>query len=141
MAKLDNPAAAAAKWKTNLSNARQAITDGVNGVTESPTAAAARNLDKYRMGVNDAVDSGRMQNALSKVTAADWKQSMIEKGIPRIATGASAAEAKVAANNGPLFAAIKSARASVLAMPNTTPDDRINRMVQFTRLMSQYKQR
>jgi hypothetical protein len=70
------------------------LTDGVNGVTEAPTAKAAQVLDRYLAGVTAAVSSGRMAQALNNVSLQDWKSAMLSKGKARIAQGVQAAQQK-----------------------------------------------
>ena len=91
------PQQVAAKWASNTSNASQAFKDGVNGVTESPTARAAANSSAYLSGVQQAVASGRWQAALNAVPLDSWKASMLTKGAARISGGVQAAIPKMTA--------------------------------------------
>lgn len=90
-----NPQQVAAKWTRNLSAAGESIRQGVMAVTESPTAKAAQAQDRFLAGVQASVASGKWQRGLQRVTLEDWRQSMLEKGLNRIATGAAAAEGKM----------------------------------------------
>lgn len=92
---MKNAADVANKWATNLASSTQAIQQGVQAVTTAPTQLAAQNLNAYLAGVNHAVSSGKMANALQKVSLPDWQNAMIQKGIPRIASGAQAAKPKM----------------------------------------------
>jgi len=85
------------KWAANLSGAVNQIKAGVQAVTTSPGVAAAAAIPQYLAGVNDAVSSGRMANALNSVTLSGWQQATINKGIPRISSGANAAIPKMTA--------------------------------------------
>ena len=87
-------ASAAERWVSGLSGSTGKITEGVNAVTSSPTEAAASSLDRYLQSVTEAVQSGRMADQLRKVSLESWKQSFIQKGIPRIAGGARASQGK-----------------------------------------------
>lgn len=87
---------AAEKWARNLGASTQAMTDGVNGVTDSPTAKAAQAVDRQVAGVQRAAASGKTAQALNAVTLQSWKDSMTKKGIPRVAAGATQAQPKVA---------------------------------------------
>lgn len=90
-----NPAMVAEKWQRNLSGAQESIRAGVNAVDESPTAKAAARAEAMVAGVQRAVSDGKWQRGLQRVSLQDWKQSMLEKGIPRIASGAATAVPKV----------------------------------------------
>lgn len=103
----------AQKWSQNLTASTQSITNGVNAVTVSPTQLAAQNVQGYLNGVNAAVTSGKWQRNLQKVTVQDWKNSMLQKGIPHIQTGATQAQAKVAQVMGPLLQFIYDTRDSI----------------------------
>lgn len=87
----------AAKWAKNLSSSTASITAGVNAVTVNPAATASSRAQAYAQGVQDAVNSGKYQRGLARVTLQSWQQSMINKGIPRIASGAQAAVPKMQA--------------------------------------------
>ena len=84
----------ARKWQRNLSGSVESIRNGVQDVTVSPTEKAAAKADQYLIGVQSAVDSGKYQAGLRRVTLEQWKQAMLDKGVPRIASGASAGEPK-----------------------------------------------
>ena len=84
----------ARKWQRNLSGSVESIRSGVQDVTVSPTEKAASRADQYLIGVQSAVDSGRYQRGLRSVTLEQWKQAMLDKGVPRIASGAAAGAPK-----------------------------------------------
>ena len=87
----------AAKWARNLSSASTSMVAGVNAVTVNPAAAAAAAIPAYLAGVQAAVQSGKMARALGKVSLQQWQQAMIQKGIPRVASGAANAVPKMQA--------------------------------------------
>lgn len=85
-----SPQDIAAKWKANLSASGQRLTAGVQSVNVAPGQVAARNKSGYVQGVMDSQDKWAAN--VAKVSLSDWQQAMIQKGVPRIATGAAAAE-------------------------------------------------
>lgn len=89
------PAQIADKWASNLSNATSSITAGVNGVTEAPGAKAAAAADYWLARTQAA-----KQKFITKsgaVTLQQWKDAMLNIGVPRVASGASANKPKMAA--------------------------------------------
>lgn len=88
---------AATNWKNGMSNSGTKLTAGVNAVTQSPTAKAAQAVDRMVAGIQRAAQSGKIAAALNAVSLQDWKDAMINKGVPRVAAGASAAVPRVQA--------------------------------------------
>lgn len=87
------PEQAAAKWSTRLQNSTTDMTTGVRGVTEAPGIAAARQKTLWVQRVTNSAD--KWARRVSAVSLTDWQTAMIDKGIPRIAGGATAAVPKV----------------------------------------------
>lgn len=90
-----DPNAAAQKWKDRLS---QAATDGtlergVMKVTVAPGQAAARQADAW---ANNTVAAKATWQKNVQVPLAQWQQDMLTKGKDRVATGATAAQDKMA---------------------------------------------
>ncbi|SRR6266567_553679 len=89
---MKDASAVSKKWAQNLGAAGQAITDGVNRVTQAPGLAAVAQKAAYVAGVTANADKWGKRTAA--VTLPDWQQATISKGVPRIASGAAAAEPK-----------------------------------------------
>jgi hypothetical protein len=90
-----SPAQIAEKWARNLGAAGESIRQGVEAVTEAPGQKAAARSQAYLDGVMRAVSSGKWAENVGKVSLADWKNSMVTKGLGRIAAGATAAKGKM----------------------------------------------
>lgn len=134
-----NAADVAAKWATNLSASTQQIQKGVQAVQTSPTALAARNPDGYLQGVQAAVSSGKWQARLNNVSLASWQQSMIQKGIPRIQSGAAAGKGNMQSFMQSFLPYVYSAQASLASQPRGNLEQNIQRMQTWTRAMAAYK--
>lgn len=135
------PQQAAEKWQRKLSAAGTDIQNGVSRVTESPTAAAARNIQGYLQGVQDAVQSGKLQAGLQRVTLQQWQSQMTNIGIPRISAGAQAALPKMQQFMADFLPYEDAGVAQVRAMPKVTLEDGIARANAMIRYNAAYKRR
>ena len=132
---MPTPAAAAQKWANNLGAATAAYTAGVQAVTAAPGQAAAAAVDRYISGTQAAAQKFATKSAAVSLTS--WQQSAINKGAPRLATGATAAQAKFTAALTSLFPAISQAVASL--PPKGNLQQNIARSVAFQTAMANYK--
>ena len=129
------------KHARRLKGASEDMRRGVERVTESPTLKAAAKKDKMRAGVNAAIDSGKWERGLKRVTLEDWKGQMINVGIGRVAAGIDAAAPKVVAFAGELLPHIDRVKGELTKLPDLTLDDNINRMTTFIRGMAKFQRR
>jgi hypothetical protein len=125
------------KWGQNLSAAGQAIQNGVSRVQQAPGVSAAQAADRYAAGVQKAVANGTWQNNVSKVSLQSWQQSMVSKGIPRLAQGIAAAQANKQAKVTQLLNAVDTAVAAANQLPRGSIEQNIARSAAFARAMSQ----
>ncbi len=105
------------------------IRSGVQAVTTSPTQAAAAAVNTWQQRVADPNTARKFQASLSRISLADWQNAMINKGIPRISTGAQAAIPKFQAFMQQFLPFEDNIANQVRQMPKATLDDRINRAV------------
>lgn len=133
------PQEAANKWSRRLGAAGEDIRRGIERVSVAPGQQAAAQQPKMRARTLEAIDSGKWARNTAAVTLPDWKRAAIDKGVPRIASGATDAEPKMAAFMSELLPAVDAAVARVDAMPSTTLDDNIARMTTFVRQMADFK--
>ena len=114
---------------------------GVERVTSAPTAAAAAKKDKMRANINVALDSGKWERNLRRVTLEDWKGKMLNKGLGRVATGIDEAAPKVRSFAAELLPYEDTLKAQVDKLPDTTLEDSINRMTTWARGMSKFSRK
>lgn len=136
--KLD-PTRAKDKWVRNLSGATEDIRAGINAVTESPTAKAAAAKDKWFAKIQIAQQEDRFAKGLLRVSLADWKKAAIEKGVNRIAGGAVANQDKMEKFMKDFLPFVETVRDKVQAMPSTTFEDNIQRMIANARGLKEFK--
>lgn len=83
----------AQNWASRLGQSTQKIQAGVEAVTVAPGQAAAANVQGYVQGV--AASASKWQRNVAAVSNADWQQATIQKGLPRVSSGAQAAIPKM----------------------------------------------
>ena len=127
------------KQARNLKNSTEDIRRGISRVTEAPGAAAVRKQDKMLNNVPDAINSGLWAKKTAAVSVQDWKESAINKGVNRIASGIDAAKGKNLPKAERLLAAVDRAAGAANALPSDTLDDSIRRMETFVRRMHDSK--
>jgi hypothetical protein len=129
------PDVIAANWASKLAASTQKITDGVNGVTVAPGQAAARQADVWL--ANLQASQAKWKTRVSSVSLADWQSMMITKGIPRIASGATAAQPKFQQFMTQFLPYVQAGRNSLPA--RGTLDQNINRAVTMMRHNAAFK--
>lgn len=137
-----SPQSVAQKWVNNLSNATTSIREGVEAVTTAPTEKAAARSDAYVAGVQRAVQDGKWQNGLRRVTLADWQRSMLDKGLTRVASGASAAKPKMEEFLSDFLPFVEQGKAAIdRELPRGDAEQNIQRAVAMMRHNMKFKRR
>lgn len=134
---MPNPADAAQKWAQNLGAAGTAYTAGVQAVTQAPGQLAANAADRYVAGVQASLPKFKANTAA--VSLADWQNAAVNKGAPRLATGATAAMPKFSNVLTQLFPYIEQVRNSL--PPRGDIEQNIARSAAFQRGMSKFVRR
>lgn len=131
------PEQIAQKWSNNLAAAAPYITAGVNAVTVAPGQAAARQVDAWINGVQAARQ--KWQTRVASVSLQDWQQAMINKGVPRVASGAQAAQPKMAQFLGEFLPFQERVTQQVRSMPRGSLEAGIARAVAQIRGTAQFQ--
>lgn len=129
------------KHARRLTAAVEDIRRGIDRVTESPMDKAIAKKDKMLANLTAAVNDGRWERGLKRVTLDDWKTKTRDVGVGRIAAGIQAASGKVVAFAEELLPHIDAGQAKLKNMPDITLEDNIARMTTFVRHMSNMKRK
>jgi len=129
----------AEKMARRLKASTEDIRRGVERVDVPPTAKAAAKKTKMLTNLTEAVQSGKWEAGLNRVTLEDWKRQTLEKGIGRIASGIDGAREKIEVFGAKLLAYEDRVMAEVEKMPDLTLEDSIARMGKWTREMAKFK--
>ena len=129
----------AANWQRGLANSGEKIKAGVMGVTEAPSQRAIRAIDRQVAGVQRAAADGTTAAGLQRVSLSDWQNSFVTKGLPRIATGATAAQPKFADFMTKFMPAVEAAKASL--PPRGDLEQNLQRATSMARALHNFKYR
>lgn len=129
------PNQVATDWASRLAASTTKIKAGVARVQTSPGALAAR--QKTVWAANVAAAKTKWASRLAALPLSTWQQDMNTKGIPRIASGAQAAQTKFANVMSQLLPYIDRTVASLPARGSL--EQNIARSAAFIRGMSQFK--
>ncbi len=135
MAVKQDAATIAANWAQRLGASTTKIQAGVQAVTVSPGQAAAANKSGYVQGV--AANADKWGRNVAAVSLSTWQQDTINKGLPRISTGATAAQPKMEAVMAKMIPYINS---GLTQLPKRAGlDANIARMDAWARYMAKFQ--
>lgn len=124
------------KWVNRISGATQEIQTGVQNVTVAPGQLAAQKSDKW---LNNVTASAPKYKAnVGAVTLQSWKDSFINVGIPRIATGAQQKQGKYQNFAEQFYPYLDRGVQQIKAMDDTTFEARVQRAVAMMRYNKQF---
>lgn len=132
---MPSPADAAARWAQQLGAASARYTAGVQAVTIAPGTLAARAGPLWAQ--NTAAALPRFQKNSAAVQLGDWQNAAVNKGAPRLASGAQQAQPKMEAALTRVFAHINQVRGSL--PPRGDIEANIARAAAFARGMNKLK--
>lgn len=98
-------------WSNRMAAARDKAQRGVESVTVAPGQAAARQKAVYVQNVQAKADTWARN--VQAVSLNEWQQAYISKGLDRMASGAAAAEGKVAQFMSKLLPAIQTIKSTL----------------------------
>lgn len=114
---------------------------GINRVTEPPGQAAAAKKDKLRAKLLAKIDDGTWERRVASVSLEDWKASMLNKGVGRVASGVEAAASKVEDFAAQLIEYENSLLSRIDGMPDLTLEDSIARAREWITGMSKFSRK
>lgn len=115
------------KWNTRMKQSVTDIQNGINAITENPAEKAIAAKDKMLQGVTQAVQDGRWEAGLRKVTLADWKAKTAAKVGERLAGGVDGAMPKRREFDTWMVTTMNNILPTINAMPKMTIQDSINK--------------
>jgi len=127
------------KYARRMKGALEDIRRGVDRVTEAPTKKAAEKIDKMRERWLRALEEGKIQRGLERVSLDEWKAKMKDKGINRIPAGVDGAKDKMKDFADKLLKHIDAGLQEIKSMPDVTIEDSIARVEKWIRHMSKFK--
>jgi hypothetical protein len=130
------PAEVQAKWASRTAAASGEWVAGVNRVTQAPGQAAAAAADKWLMAVTNSKDKFRTR--VGAVTLEAWKAATAASQA-RLADGVNRKKDKVGAFMAQFLPFASQVSDRVRAMPSTTFEDRIARMVANARGLAEFR--
>jgi len=138
MAKL-TPSEFQEKHARRLTQSVEDIRRGIDRVTVNPCELAAAKKDKMLANLTEAVNDGRWERGLKRVSLEMWKSKTRDIGVGRIAAGIAGAKEKVISFAEQLLPHIDAGQAALATMPDLTLEDNIARMTKFIRHMADMK--
>jgi len=127
------------KHARNLKAARDDMIAGADRVTVAPTELAAKKIDKMKANFVKAIDSGKVERGLHRVTLEDWKTKYKEIGVDRVAAGIDGAKAKVISFANELLPFEATLQKQVDGMADLTISDSVARATTWIIGMSKFK--
>jgi hypothetical protein len=136
MAVLPTPDEIVDKWGRRLKAATEDIKRGVEKVSVAPSQEAIKKKDLLKKQLIEAIEKGRWEKQLAKVTLDDWKTKMVNVGVGRISSGVDAAKDKMTDFATYLVKAVNEARAEIRTPYTGDIENSVARAAEFIRAMA-----
>jgi len=127
------------KHARNLKAAREDMIAGADRVSVSPTELAAKKIDKMKANFVKAIESGKVERGLKRITLDDWKTKYKDIGVDRVAAGIDGAKAKVIAFASELLPFEATLQTEVNKMSDLTLSDSVARATKWITGMAKFK--
>lgn len=121
------PQQAADDWANNLGASTGKMQRGINAVSESPGAAAARQKDKWLAQLQASANKWAQNTAA--VSLDYWKSQMNGIGLQRVGQGATAKKAKMAKHMAAWLPHMDALQQKLASMPSVTYEQRKARAI------------
>lgn len=132
-----SPAQAKAKYQSAVQGSASAYQDGVNSVSVAPSQKAIAQKQKMVTNWNNAINSGKWEQKLGAVSLSDWKSATTGQGAVNYTASAQKGANKWGQWANTAFPIIQSIQDEIEAMPSTTMQDNIQRMIANVTMMSE----
>lgn len=131
------PAQATSKWLSNISAASERMQAGAMAVQTAPGQLAAQAADKWLARVTAA--KNKFATNVGAVSLQSWQNSYVNVGIPRVAQGAQAKQAKFTNFMSQFLPYLSAGLATIDKMPSTTLEDGIARATAMIRYNAKFQ--
>lgn len=117
------------KYRSGVQGGASAYQAGINSVKTAPSQKAIAQKAKMVTNWMNAVNSGKWEEKMGEVTLTQWQQASVNKGAQNYTASAEGASSKWGAWATDAFPVIAQIQAEVDAMPSTSLQDNIQRMI------------
>lgn len=131
------PQAGSDKYRSGVQGGGQRYVQGIQSVTQAPSAKAIAQQDKMVTNWLASVQDGTWAQNLGAVSLGAWQQASVNKGATNYASSADSASQKYAQWAQTAYPIIQQIQDEVDAMPSTTMGDNIQRMIHNVTRMSE----
>ena len=135
------PEQIADRYVRNANNAIGDWAQGIDNVDVAPGIKAAAKKDKWLAGINRAATEGTWETNVASVSLEDWKGITKRKGESRYGQGVAEAHGKQREFHEQLQNFRVGLDSKLASMPDTTPQDRENKMLTNMREMRKFRRR
>jgi hypothetical protein len=124
------------KYQNGVAGASQDYANGVQNPSRPWAAATAAGADRWRQGIQQAIQENRFQRGVAKAGDSKWQQNAISKGAANYASAAPTAAKSYQEVASKIMSAAAAAQSAISNMPTATQDQRIARAVASMKAIS-----